>query len=298
MFGIPARFTTGYSASGEAGVRTDVMNTKAHAWVEIYLDGIGWVAVEVTGGSYATEPEPDKGSDSEGEVEDKQAQEKAGEPESSDCDGGCPEGECDCEGGSGGGGSSEEGGEEPYTMGIPNITSEYAVMQVKFEKGGSTYLRETSYGDYLGSGFDKAPVYNYQGTNPLSFAALNLAAGSRLIRQDITVYRQSDKGVDYLPYYSINEIEKYGKNDISIDGLERTVTYTAICNYYTFKDFEGITTKSDLTEEEKAYREFVYDNYLSVPESTAKVLLELADKNGIYQDSKTLIEDIKNYIQL
>ena len=29
---------------------TRVNSDKAHAWVEIYLDGIGWIPVEVTGG--------------------------------------------------------------------------------------------------------------------------------------------------------------------------------------------------------------------------------------------------------
>ena len=48
--GIPARYTQGFAATvEEAGVFTAVQNRSAHAWVEIYLDGMGWVPIEVTG---------------------------------------------------------------------------------------------------------------------------------------------------------------------------------------------------------------------------------------------------------
>ena len=47
--GIPARYTTGFAAQTLAGETTDVLEKMAHAWVEVYVDGIGWVNVEVTG---------------------------------------------------------------------------------------------------------------------------------------------------------------------------------------------------------------------------------------------------------
>ncbi|MBO5778675.1 MAG: transglutaminase domain-containing protein [Clostridia bacterium] len=49
-FGIPARYVVGYVADAVPDQTTNVTADKAHAWVEIYLDGIGWVPVEVTGG--------------------------------------------------------------------------------------------------------------------------------------------------------------------------------------------------------------------------------------------------------
>ncbi len=54
--GIPARYTTGYLAEAVAGERTPVDNMHGHAWVEVYIDGMGWVNVEVTGSSQ----QPDK----------------------------------------------------------------------------------------------------------------------------------------------------------------------------------------------------------------------------------------------
>ena len=47
--GIPARYTVGYMAEANAGERVKVSAFNAHAWVEVYLDGMGWVKVEVTG---------------------------------------------------------------------------------------------------------------------------------------------------------------------------------------------------------------------------------------------------------
>ncbi len=86
--GIPARYTGGYKLSGDAyndGVaderenagewadydvndrkvmKYELTDTNAHAWVEIYIDGLGWIPVEVTPYSdydYTQEPEKNNG---------------------------------------------------------------------------------------------------------------------------------------------------------------------------------------------------------------------------------------------
>ncbi len=51
MSGVPARYVEGYTIEGlEAGVKTVVMDTQAHAWCEIYVSGFGWVPIDVTPG--------------------------------------------------------------------------------------------------------------------------------------------------------------------------------------------------------------------------------------------------------
>ena len=47
--GIPARVTDGFLVSARAGEYVDVLQANEHAWVEVYLDGLGWIPVEVTG---------------------------------------------------------------------------------------------------------------------------------------------------------------------------------------------------------------------------------------------------------
>lgn len=49
--GIPARPVTGVLVKAEADTPVEVRRLNEHAWVEVYLDGIGWVPVEVTPGS-------------------------------------------------------------------------------------------------------------------------------------------------------------------------------------------------------------------------------------------------------
>jgi hypothetical protein len=46
--GIPARYTTGYLAETVGNEWTEVSTLQAHAWVEIYIDGFGWIPVDVT----------------------------------------------------------------------------------------------------------------------------------------------------------------------------------------------------------------------------------------------------------
>ena len=63
--GIPARYAEGYFISDtdvtklkESGAKTIKLTGKnAHAWVEIYRDGLGWVSVDVTPGFYKESPD-------------------------------------------------------------------------------------------------------------------------------------------------------------------------------------------------------------------------------------------------
>ena len=55
---IPARYVEGYEAvtsdekDAKGNYRADVTGRNAHAWVEIYCDGVGWLPVDVTPGHY------------------------------------------------------------------------------------------------------------------------------------------------------------------------------------------------------------------------------------------------------
>ncbi|WP_148411383.1 transglutaminase-like domain-containing protein [Murimonas intestini] len=56
MYGVPARYATGYAVpAGEfyengGNYMAEVPDSMAHSWAEIYLDGTGWVPVEATPG--------------------------------------------------------------------------------------------------------------------------------------------------------------------------------------------------------------------------------------------------------
>lgn len=48
--GIPARYVSGYVADVPHSGKTEVTDYGAHAWVEYYIDGVGWVPQEATPG--------------------------------------------------------------------------------------------------------------------------------------------------------------------------------------------------------------------------------------------------------
>lgn len=55
-FGIPARYAEGYlkeRTNGADGAKTvNLTGHNGHAWVEVYMDGLGWVPIDVTPGYY------------------------------------------------------------------------------------------------------------------------------------------------------------------------------------------------------------------------------------------------------
>lgn len=60
-YNLPVRFAEGYiatdfsRAAGTSGApyRCDVKDSNAHAWIEVYFDGMGWMQYEVTPGEYS-----------------------------------------------------------------------------------------------------------------------------------------------------------------------------------------------------------------------------------------------------
>ena len=61
--GIPARVCEGYLVNNTSpGMSVRVTGSDAHAWAEVYLDGIGWIPVEVTASASPSPDQPSQGS--------------------------------------------------------------------------------------------------------------------------------------------------------------------------------------------------------------------------------------------
>lgn len=56
---IPARYVTGYLAQTTAGQWSNVRMDDAHAWVEVYIDGAGWIPMEPTPSNLNSPVPPD-----------------------------------------------------------------------------------------------------------------------------------------------------------------------------------------------------------------------------------------------
>lgn len=66
--GVPARVTVGYLFDAQPARFVEVSEADAHAWVEIYQDGLGWIPIEVTGQSGVGDSPGEDGEETEAET--------------------------------------------------------------------------------------------------------------------------------------------------------------------------------------------------------------------------------------
>lgn len=74
-YGFPARYVEGYRIKTEGGdVTASVTDDHAHAWTEVYFDGIGWLPIDVTPGYFTNrdleEKDPGETGDGDREIVD------------------------------------------------------------------------------------------------------------------------------------------------------------------------------------------------------------------------------------
>jgi len=83
--GVPSRYVDGFALPRTAGETVTVTNRMAHAWVEVYLEGFGWLTIEATPAYLGTPPDPVPTSNVPAHILDgswmDQAGERVGDPE-------------------------------------------------------------------------------------------------------------------------------------------------------------------------------------------------------------------------
>lgn len=88
-YGIPARYAEGYlitledAENAAAGIGIEIPGSRGHAWTEIYVDGLGWVPIEMTPEYYDWMEQPDlmKGLQADSSVVIKPPQNEVQEPD-------------------------------------------------------------------------------------------------------------------------------------------------------------------------------------------------------------------------
>ena len=169
------------------------------------------------------------------------------------------------------------------------------LFRIYSETTDTVYLRDKSYGDYTGTGFEAPPVYTSPfGINPLRFPSLAVNGSIESYLLQVQALRL---GLSYyLPYYAVDGYYD-NLNDVYLNhtyGLGYNVNYIPINNIA----YQNYTLTGTIYEAyEIVYRTHVYDTYLQLPESTRLAMLDIAARNGLSSDSATIIEDVKNYIQ-
>lgn len=288
-YGIPARYTVGYVANvAEVNTPVEVTTNQAHAWVEAYVDGVGWVMLEVTGGGAGGSSGFGDESGPSGEVDDDG--EEGGGP-------GGPGGAGGGGGGSAGGGGA--GGLSPDSSGMGMSKEPYdsaldanPVLLIKSTKTESVYLRQKSYGKYTGEGWLDANSYgNYQGFDGPLFMTSKALQNNGLVANKAEISMLIDNNTFCLPYYTSNLFNEIESND----ALVPMVIDEYSIDYYSYNYLKDSLTLSytDKTFEEN-YREFVEGEYLDIEKPLKERLLEIGSFSST---GKQLVKDIVEYIQ-
>ena len=208
------------------------------------------------------------------------------------------------EGDSGGGGGSHGDGEievpENTDLGLPE-GFEYGgapVGQIKDDQSGYVYLRQYSYGNYTGHGWEAAKPYGKTLPGKLSYNYLSSIA---LINSGgyIHIVDLQDLETFMLPYYlGLEGDYEMPTSDIMYSGDRNT--FSTI--YYSLPSIEdGFDylkgNLGDYSRYEKEYRKFVYQNYLTVDAQTQSYMQGIIDKEGFSLSDPSVILKIARYIQ-
>lgn len=162
-----------------------------------------------------------------------------------------------------------------------------------------TYLRANSYGNYTGSGFAEAKIYNSSFedyVSSLDFIGRNAQEAAK--KQSVINIERLEGCPVIIPYYSLDTQQYFGRSDVYFK--------SDIMNYnYTFYEIPDLASVMELQgfyvndKYESPYNDYVYTEYLQIPSTTRDALLRLAEGNGVgkYNDPYILITEIQNYIR-
>lgn len=183
---------------------------------------------------------------------------------------------------------------EDVTVTYPDSSGEtlYALVDAFIgpENPERLYFRDQSYGDYTGSGWQAATPYPINSVSPLEFA------GSSMREEfGLSIHRINNCPA-LLPYYMVLDNNPCPQ-ETDCYYLQDKLSYNLyLSTGYTYRDLKNMTVSPTLESEEMAYRRFVHEEYLQIPESTKQALLDWAARNGIRANSPTLVEDIQSAI--
>ena len=147
------------------------------------------------------------------------------------------------------------------------------LLRLTAERGGQLYLRRCSFGSYTGTGWGTAPEYPVGSV--LNFAARAVENSGLAETEEIRIELVGDDtGLLYLPYYTGLDFD----SDAGIQSSERSYSLTRMVYEGSYR---ALALPRELRDAELSYRQFVYSNYLALPESSKAALLAIAGENAL-----------------
>ena len=160
----------------------------------------------------------------------------------------------------------------------PNSSAmQQVLMYVESGESGYFYLRSCSFGSYTGTGWGQAP--DYPGDSIPAFSSLAVAASGLATESTIDIRLSNvDSSRKYIPYYCTLDYD----NDSYITGGQDQYSLS----FYSFdSNYGALTLPAELRDRELSYRQFVYSNYLALPDSTRTSLQDIAAQNSLSGDT-------------
>ena len=160
----------------------------------------------------------------------------------------------------------------------PNSSAmQQVLMYVESGESGYFYLRSCSFGSYTGTGWGQAP--DYPGDSIPAFFSLAVAASGLATESAMDIRLSNvDSSRKYVPYYCTLDYD----NDSYITGGQDQYSLS----FYSFdSNYGALTLPAELRDRELSYRQFVYANYLALPDSTRTSLQDIAAQNSLSGDT-------------
>ena len=202
--------------------------------------------------------------------------------------------------GSGGIGGGIGNSPSPYS-GVPSDTPEQSktpLGSVTSFVSGAVYLRLRSFGSYTGTGWAEPAIFTGSfKEQPLNLTLEALEQNGYYGVNDIMIEYKVNDGLVPVPYYTrAGNSGRYVMTDVAVpraDNESNSFFYSQIptVNVNIIASLTGPAAK------ENEYRQFVYDNYLDLPEYTKEEILKIINKAGLDPSSPTIISDVADYVR-
>ena len=259
-YGVPARFVTGFVVNvedGEIGNTIDVKQTNAHAWVEVYIQGMGWVNVEVTNSMPMNISDGGATSD-----------ESSGSHESGDIN---------------------KNGERPDFEEIMKVYSNkagvtYLRAQSFGDYNGTGFNEVSNEQKYTGYGY-----------NPLNLPATTISEyNTSSISIDMTSKKYQSY---VIPYYTTSDLSEYDDVYIDgVYGKKYTIDYIAkTIDYANYTQVSGANIMKELAYRE--FVEDNYLSLAGASSDLLAYFAEIVAAEGFNKSNPTIISDVASYIQ-
>ena len=166
---------------------------------------------------------------------------------------------------------------------------EKLILRVRAETDGYMYLRCFSYGDYTGTGWQRAEEPE-NGISSLDFTALALADKADSARHSLDIRFASGVDVAAVPYYSVQSAD----SDIYVpaEGRNYSVSYNS-----SDGSWDSLSLPEEYAQDELSYRSYATTEYTALPEGTKANVLQLIQQAGLRADSPDIIAEVASYVR-